>query len=78
MALAAFSDRSEMTKEELETSEHILKEVILKETPKDSMRWSPYFDIGVTSTKFKNLAGKFSDRLFDLFYEFAFNNCKKG
>lgn len=71
MALAGFSDYSSMTREEREVTEYILDNVILLQNEKTELKWSRFFNIGVEHPEFKNLAGKFSNALFDRFYEFA-------
>lgn len=79
MALAGFSDRSPMTADERRITDHLLaKEGILLSTRKRELAWSPFFDIGVQSQAFKNLAGKFSDALFARFHDFARRQLTKG
>lgn len=78
MALAAYSDRKAFTHAEKETAEFIVDNIRLLNSDKSSMSWSPYYNIGVEHPDFKNLAGKFSDLIFNRFYEFARLNLKKG
>lgn len=78
MALAGFSDRKAMNAEELKTSKHIIDNVILRINKKKEMEWSPFYNIGVEHPLLTNLAGKFSDYLFDAFYTFARQHCTKG
>jgi len=78
MALAAFSDRTALNYEEKKIIDYIIDKAILKTTKKSDLYWSRFFNIGVENNEFKNLAGKFSDALFDKFYQFALHNCKKG
>ena len=70
MALSAFSDRQPPSREEAEIIEFLLsQDDLLLTTSMNDMKWSPFLDIGVESKEFKNLAGKFSDALFNRFYE---------
>ena len=71
MALTGFSDYGSMTREEREVTEYILDNVMLLQNEKAELKWSRFFNIGVEHPEFKNLAGKFSNALFDRFYEFA-------
>jgi hydroxymethyl cephem carbamoyltransferase len=79
MALAAYSDRSAATPEEKALIELLLDcDGLLLKMSKDDFAWSKFLDIGVQSTEFKNLAGKYSDALFERFHAFARNNLTKG
>jgi predicted NodU family carbamoyl transferase len=78
MALAAFSDRSEFTPEEKKTADYIIDHVLLLQTKKAEMSWSPFYNIGVGHPDFRHLAGKFSDAIFDRFYQFAKEHLRKG
>lgn len=72
MALASFSDRSPFTKDEQKLINFIFnRKQIYVSTQKEDLRWSPYLNMGVEHQAFKNLAGKFSDALFEKFYSFA-------
>ncbi len=73
MALASFSDYSSLNEEEMKLIEFILKNDRWKISWKD-FEWSSFFNIGVESTAFKNFAGKMSNYLFNIFYEFAKKN----
>lgn len=78
MALAAFSDRKPATEEERELIESILaKKSILLSTSKHEFRDYQVYNAGVESDIFKNVAGKFSDALFDRFYRFAKDHLPK-
>jgi predicted NodU family carbamoyl transferase len=79
MALAAYSDRAPATADERELIEFILnRDGLLLGAPKDSFKWTKFHDIGVQSIAFKNLAGKFSDALFERFHSFARKHLTKG
>ncbi|HXQ35995.1 MAG TPA: hypothetical protein VN843_18410, partial [Anaerolineales bacterium] len=72
MALTAFSERAPASVQEQEVIDFILsRQSILLSTPKDALKDYPVFNCGVTSDTFKSLAGKFSDALFDTFYQFV-------
>src|SRR5262249_34094880 len=60
MALAAFSDLGSTTQEEQEVIEYILDHVGTR-SQKAELKHTKYYDIGVESNEFKQLAGKFSD-----------------
>lgn len=79
MALCAYGDSGEMTDQERETAEFLLKrDSILMSLAKDDMRWSPYYNIGLENPTFTRLAKRFSDELFNRFHEYARINLKKG
>ncbi len=79
MALAAYSDRSTPNDDERHLISRLLdtKDPII-EVPKTAYHDSPFFNIGVDSPQFKNLAGKFSRALFERFRAFAFSHMKPG
>ena len=71
MALASFSDRSPYTPEEKELTEFLLAHQATKLIDKNDFKKYSLYNCGVESTEFKNFAGKFSDTIFDSFYNFA-------
>lgn len=77
MALASFSDRSPYTPEEKELTEFLLAHQAPKLIDKNDFKKYSLYNCGVESIEFKNFAGKFSDTVFDLFYNFAKQNLKK-
>lgn len=77
MALAGYSDSEHTTKEEQEISDFILDHVEYRVTSKKDLEWSPFYNIGVEHPKFKNVARKHSDQLFNRFYSFAKKHCNK-
>ncbi len=79
MALASYSDRAPMTADERRLVDDLLsRDGIILSTPKTEFSYSPFYSIGVTHPSFKNLAGKFSDALFDRFYRYAKDHLKEG
>ncbi|MVA59577.1 carbamoyltransferase C-terminal domain-containing protein [Agrobacterium vitis] len=79
MALAAYSDRAPASAEEKTLIDTILDaDGLLLGRPKDSYSDSHIYNIGVEAAAFKNIAGKFSDALFDRFLVFAKKHLTKG
>jgi len=80
MALVAYGELDEETKKESEFLKHFLmkNQNWLPQNPFQQYKDSGYVHIGVESQAFKNLARKFSDRLFDLFYQHAKKYLTKG
>lgn len=79
MALTAFSDRSSPTPEEKDLIDTLLsRDGILLSTPKEEFEDSPFYNIGVTSNAFKQLAGKYSDAIFERFWRFAREHLTQG
>ncbi len=78
MALTSFSDHSDLNEDELKVIKFILDYSgdIWQLKSKD-FHWSKFLNIGVKSKEFKNLAGKASDYIFNIFYEFAKENLTK-
>jgi hydroxymethyl cephem carbamoyltransferase len=83
MALAAYSDRGPASTDEQAIIDFLLDydssggDVFLQPT-KEALSWCPFVDVGVESPAFKNLAGKFSDALFNRFLGFASDHLTKG
>jgi len=71
MALAGYSLRGPKTVEEDRVINTILKEVCPPSTDKRLFSGSPFLDCGVTEPHFMDLAGKFSDALFEIFHDYA-------
>jgi hydroxymethyl cephem carbamoyltransferase len=78
MALAAFSSRGEPTLSEHKLIRQILDDTTLSTTRKEDFSGSALFDSGVESPAFKEFAGKFSDALFDRFFQFASRKLERG
>lgn len=79
MALTGYAIDGPMTSDERELIEYILtRGSILRSTPKEDLAWSPFYNIGVESQAFKNLAAKHSQAIFERFYAIAKKNLKNG
>ena len=78
MALASFSNRSKPSAaEEEELIDFILDCSYLEQNPYEHLEHSPYYNAGLDDPEFRNFAGIFSDRIFDVFYQYAKSNMKK-
>jgi predicted NodU family carbamoyl transferase len=77
MALASFSTRSSPSKEEERLIDFLLNSEHVQLNLYEDLERSPYFNIGVNHPEFRNFAGIFSDKIFDVFYQFAKANMKK-
>ncbi len=72
MALAAYGNDAETTEDELRTIKEIMKlPNIFGMANKASMKDSKYFNIGLETQSFKNLAKRFSEAMFDMYLEYA-------
>jgi len=79
MALASYSNRSTPSAEEEKLIEFLLQECQhLKPSACETLRHSRYYNVGLDDPEFRNFAGIFSDRIFDVFHHFAKSNMKKG
>ncbi|KPX12204.1 3'-hydroxymethylcephem-o-carbamoyltransferase [Pseudomonas amygdali pv. dendropanacis] len=79
MALCAFGSSGQMSSEEQETASFLLdRDSILSSLDKEDMKWSPFYNIGLTNEKFTGFARKFSDELFNRFATFAKDNLTEG
>ena len=77
MALAAYADHNAPTEEETDTINFILGRPFFLSTSKADLKHTRYYNIGVEHQDFKNLAGKFSDALYDRFHTFAKEHLNK-
>lgn len=78
MALASYSKRKNPTIEEQEVIDFLLQDCMhLEPRACNELKHSRYYNVGVEDPEFRNLAGIFSDRIFEIFYNFAKNNMKK-
>ncbi|WP_379964489.1 carbamoyltransferase C-terminal domain-containing protein [Epilithonimonas sp. UC225_85] len=77
MALASFSKRSVPTLEEEKLMDFLLNSPHVQLSLYNDLKNSTYYNIGVNDTEFRNFAGIFSDRIFDVFYQFAKLNMTK-
>jgi predicted NodU family carbamoyl transferase len=80
MALASYSNRSAPSAEEEKLIEYLLQDClhIRPIAAYEELRHSRYYNVGLDDPEFRNFAGIFSDRIFDVFHQFARSNMKKG
>lgn len=78
MALAAYGEDRPMDREEERFVDWLLNHPNIIQTLKGDLSDSPYFNIGVTSQRFKSLARFFSDALFRCYMEWAAQNLDSG
>jgi len=77
MALSSFSKRSIATKQEEKLISFLLDTPHIQLSLYDDLEKSPYYNVGIENEEFRNFAGIFSDRIFNIFHQFAKNNLKK-
>ena len=78
MALASYSHRSTPSAEEEELIDFLLQDCPhLELSACEDLRHSRYYNVGVDDPEFRNFAGIFSDKIFDVFYQFAKSNMKQ-
>lgn len=77
MALASFSNRIEPSHDEKKLLEFLLGDPYQDLNKFEGIKNSPYYNVGTDDQEFRNFAGIFSDKLFDVFYQFAKANMKK-
>jgi predicted NodU family carbamoyl transferase len=78
MALASFSNRSTPSAEEKKLLDLLLDGPYRELSAYEDLEHSQYYNVGVDDPEFRNFAGIFSDKIFDVFYQFAKSNLKKG
>ena len=78
MALASFSNRKTPSTEEEKLIDFLLDCPYLDPNPYKDLEHSQYYNIGLDDPEFRNFTGIFSDKIFDVFYQFAKSNMKKG
>lgn len=78
MALASFSNRKTPSSEEKKLIDFILRPLHIQQSLYKDLENSLYYNIGVEDPEFRNFTGIFSDKIFDLFYQFAKTNMKRG
>ncbi|RXG95798.1 carbamoyltransferase C-terminal domain-containing protein [Bradyrhizobium zhanjiangense] len=78
MALASFSRRNEPTSSEKKLLKFLLEGPYKQLSEYDGPEGLPYCDVGLDDAEFRNFAGIFSDRLFDIFYQFAKSKLRRG
>lgn len=77
MALASFSNRYIPSDEEKKLLDFLLNGSYRKFNDYEGISDLPHYNVGVNETEFRNFAGIFSDKIFDIFYQFAKLNMKK-
>jgi hydroxymethyl cephem carbamoyltransferase len=76
MALASFSNRRTPSVEEKKLIEFLLGSPHVQLSLYKDLEHSRYYNVGVDDPEFRNFAGIFSDKIFDIFYQFAKTNMK--
>lgn len=72
MALCAYGESGEMNDDERSLTDFLLKrDSILATLSKDDMQWSKYYNIGLNHPEFTQLAKRYSDEIFNRFYQYA-------
>lgn len=77
MALASFSTRTTASAEEEKLITFLLSSPHVQLSLYDDLMNSQYYNVGTDDAEFRNFAGIFSDRIFDIFYQFAKTNMRK-
>ena len=79
MALASYSNRSTPSAEEEKLIEYLLQDCqhLSPIATFEELRHSRYYNIGLDDPEFRNFAGIFSNKIFNIFYQFAESNMKK-
>lgn len=77
MALASFSNRSTPSAEEEKLIDFLLGSPHVQLSLYKDLKHSRYYNVGVDDPEFRNFAGIFSDKIFDMFYQFAKVNLTK-
>jgi len=77
MALASFSNRNTPAAEDEKLIDYLLDCPNLYLDPYKDLEHSKYYNVGLDDPEFRNITGIFSDKIFDVFYQFAKSNMKK-
>jgi len=78
MALASFSNRSTPSAEEKKLLDFLLDGPYQGLSAYENLKHSPHCNVGLDDPEFRNFAGIFSDKIFEIFCRFAKANMKKG
>jgi hydroxymethyl cephem carbamoyltransferase len=78
MALASFSNRSMPSTEERKLLAFLLDGPYQELCAYEDLEYSRYYNVGLDDPEFRNFAGIFSNKIFNIFYQFAKANMKKG
>ena len=77
MALASFSYRNPPSSEDESLIDFLLGCALLDHNPYKDIEHSRYYNVGLDDPGFRNFTGIFSDKIFDVFYQFAKSNMNK-
>lgn len=77
MALASFSRRGTPSTEEQKLIDFLLSSPHVQLSLYKDLEHSRYYNVGLDDPEFRNFAGIFSDKIFNIFYQFAKANMKK-
>jgi len=77
MALASFSTRSTPSAEETKLLDFLLDGPRRELSAYQDLERSRHYNVGVDDPNFRDFAGIYSDKIFDVFYQFAQTNMKK-
>jgi len=77
MALASFSNRGTPTAEERKLLAFLLDGPYRELSAYEELEKSRHYNVGVDNPDFRHFAGIYSDKIFDVFYQFAQANMKK-
>jgi hydroxymethyl cephem carbamoyltransferase len=77
MALASFSNRSTPTTEERRLLDFLLDGPRQELSAYRDLEKSRHYNVGLDDPDFRNFAGIYGDKIFDIFYQFAKANMKK-
>ncbi len=78
MALASFSNRTTPLPEETKMLNSLLCGSYRVLSEYEELERLPYYNVGLGDPEFRNFAGIFSDKIFDVFYQYAKSYLKKG
>lgn len=78
MALTSFSNRSTPSAEERKLLDFLLNGPRRELSAYRDIEKSRHYNVGLDDQEFRNFAGIYSDKIFDVFYQFAQANMKKG
>jgi hydroxymethyl cephem carbamoyltransferase len=78
MALAAYGHLTSLSEDEKAILDYVINASGLRLSDAAAQFDTPFLGIGVESQLFKDLARKFSNRLFDIYHNFATKNLKQG
>ncbi len=77
MALASYSNRSTPSSEERKLLNFLLDGPYRELSAYEDIERSLYYNVGLDDPEFRNFAGIFSNKIFDVFYQFAKANMNK-